>query len=208
MSESLPEDIRGEHVPQPEARPPVLPPVQDTAPADPAAHSLSDEDELSAGANVGGFTLQQDSGGMTGTAERIGTVVGNAQREAQRQMRRGLELVRRPTGRPLAEITSEAEEHANQIARDAIDRASHVLHDIEDKVSDARREAVHKLDEWSDTAGERFQQFRSQARRALSNSSTRAKEFADAYPLQTIAAVAGVCFALGAALRFRRSHRG
>jgi ElaB/YqjD/DUF883 family membrane-anchored ribosome-binding protein len=208
MFESLPEDTQGEHVPQPEARPPVSPPVQDTAPVDPEEQSFSHEDESGAEVTVGGFTLQQGGGGMTGTAERIGTAVGNAQREAQRQVRRGLELVRRPTGRPITEITTEVEEHVSQIAIDTIDRASHVLHDIEEKVSEARREAVHKMDEWSDTAGERFQQLRSQARRALSNSNARAKELADAYPLQTIAAIAGVCFALGVALRFRRSHRG
>ena len=208
MFESWPEDTQGAHVPQPEARPPVSPPVEHTVPVDPAKRSFCKEDESSAEAAAGGFTQEHGGGEITGTAVRIGTVVGNAQRQAQHQVRRGLELVRRPTGRPITEITAEAEEHANQIAREAIDRASHVLHDIEEAVSDARREAVDRLDEWSDTAGERFEHFRRKVRSALSSSSARAKALADAYPLQTIAAIAGVCFAVGVALRFRRSHRG
>jgi ElaB/YqjD/DUF883 family membrane-anchored ribosome-binding protein len=203
MSESLPEDAHGEIIPQPEARPPVSPPVQGAAPAwpDPVEESFPVEGKRASGF---GFTLQQGGGGMTGTAERIGTAVGRA----QRQMRRGLELVRRPAGLQLADSTSGAEANVSQIARDTVDRASRVVHEIEGRVSDARRQAAHRLDGWSDTAQERFQQLRGQARRALSRSGARAQELAKAYPLQTIAAVAGISFALGVALRIRRSGRG
>jgi ElaB/YqjD/DUF883 family membrane-anchored ribosome-binding protein len=80
---------------------------------------------------------------------------------------------------------------------------------IEEEVSGARRQAVLKLDDWSEKAGEHLHQLRLQARAAFSRTRTRTQELADAYPLQTIAAIAGVCFALGVTLRFsRRSHRG
>jgi ElaB/YqjD/DUF883 family membrane-anchored ribosome-binding protein len=64
------------------------------------------------------------------------------------------------------------------------------------------------MDEWSEQADEHFQQIRREVNSVLSLTRERAQEFAHEYPLQTIAASAGVCFALGMALRIRRLHRG
>jgi ElaB/YqjD/DUF883 family membrane-anchored ribosome-binding protein len=149
------------------------------------------------------FTLEHaGQSGMSGTAERIGTAVGTA----QRQMRRGLELVRRPAGRQVG--LTELGERTNQLAYEAADRASRMMEDLEEEVSDVRQQAARRLDEWSELAGERLQEFRLRVRSALSRTRERAKEIADTYPLHTIAAIAGVCFVLGMALRLRRSHRG
>jgi ElaB/YqjD/DUF883 family membrane-anchored ribosome-binding protein len=64
------------------------------------------------------------------------------------------------------------------------------------------------MDEWSEVAGERFQELRRELSSALSTYRERAQQLAEEYPLQTIAAIAGAGFALGVALRIRRSHRG
>ncbi len=205
MSEALSDDMQG--LPEPDARPPVAPPVEGTAPAfpDPAEQPLPMKREIESEEAARVF-FSEDEGhtGMTGTAERIGAVVGNA----QRKVRRGLELVRRPTGTQIAAVAMDAEERATQLAHIGIDRASQMMEDIGEEVSDARRQAAHKLDEWSKEAGERLQRFRLNAQRAFANSRARAEELGDAYPLQTIAAAAGLCFVLGVALRMRRSHRG
>jgi ElaB/YqjD/DUF883 family membrane-anchored ribosome-binding protein len=130
---------------------------------------------------------------MSETAERLGSVMGTA----HRQMRRGLELVR---SHPAA--------NAEQLAHEGIDRASRAMQQLEEEVYDVRRQAALKLDELSEQAEARFQQLRLQVIGAFSRSRERAEEVAARYPLQTIAAVAGVCFALGVTLRFRRPHRG
>jgi hypothetical protein len=214
MSDAMQENAQGPDAPEPDARPPVSPPVQGTAPAweDPAPESLSSQpppaDQLALEAHareaLHGFSVEQGGrGGITNTAERIGSAVGNAQRE----VRRRLELVRRP--HESSNIAGEAVERASHAAREGVDRAARMMAGIEEEVSGARRQAVVKLDTWSEQAGERFQQLRQQARVAFARTQVRARELADAYPLQTIAAVAGICFAVGLTLRFsRRSHRG
>ncbi len=205
MSEALPDDVQG--LPEPDARPPVAPPVQGTAPAfpDPSEQPLPIKSEIESEETAHVFSLEEEGHtGMTGTAERIGAVMGSA----QRQMRRGLELVRRPAGSQIAAITMDAEERATQLAHIGMDRASQMIEDIGEEVSDAGRQAAYKLDEWSKEVGERFQKFRLEAKRKLATSRGRAQELGDTYPLQTIAAAAGVFFVLGVALRMRRSHRG
>ncbi len=58
-------------------------------------------------------------------------------------------------------------------------------------------------------AVERLELFRSRISNSFSRSRERAQRLVAVYPLQTMAAIAGICFAAGAALRLgRRSHRG
>jgi ElaB/YqjD/DUF883 family membrane-anchored ribosome-binding protein len=187
--------------------------VQGIAPAwvDPAEQSALSEQpafEAEAEGSVHGLTLERGGrNGIAGTAERIGSAVGSA----QRQMRRGLELVRRPAsqiGAASSAMATETAERANQIAQEGANRASHVFEDIKDEIADSRQQAAHRLEQWSEETGKRLQQLRYRARRALSRSQERVRELADAYPLQTIATVAGVCFAFGVALRLRRYRRG
>jgi ElaB/YqjD/DUF883 family membrane-anchored ribosome-binding protein len=141
---------------------------------------------------------------MTGTAERIGYAVGTC----QRQMRRGLELVRRPGRGPIVFPSTSAAERANQLVGEEAERAAHWAQRSSEEVVELRRQTAQKMDEWSEVAGERFQQFRRELSSALSLYRERTQQFAEEYPLQTIAAVAGACFAFGVALRIRRSHRG
>lgn len=213
MYEALPDNEQDPTVPEPEARTPVSPPMDGMAsarvdPAEPFSPGersafLEKPEDF-----VHGFTLERGGrNGIAGTAERIGSAVGSA----QRQVRRGLELVRRPAsqiGAASSAAAADAADRATQIAHEGVDRASRAIEDIKIEISESRRQAARRLDQWSEQAGERFQQLRYEARRALSHSRVRVQETADAYPLQTIAAVAGVCFVLGAVLRLRRSHRG
>lgn len=204
MSDALPDSAQAPPNSEPEARPPVPPPLPGMVPAwvDPAEQSLPVQDNVDARATPRRLTLEPGGrSSITGTAERIGTAVG----VAQRQVRRGLQLVRSPQ---MASATADAEERASQIAHDGMNRVSRVMEDFGEEVSDFQQQAARRLDEWSDDAGKRFQELRRRARTALYGSRKRAQEIADAYPLQTIAAIAGVCFALGVALRLGRSHRG
>jgi ElaB/YqjD/DUF883 family membrane-anchored ribosome-binding protein len=213
MSDALPDNAQGPITPDPDTRPPVSPPLQGIAPAwvDPGEETAPSEQpagDAEVQESMHGFTLERGGrNGIAGTAERIGSAVGSA----QRQMRRGLELVRRPAsqiGAASSAVAAETTERANQIAQEGADRASQVFDDIKDEILDSREQAARKLDEWSERTGERLQQFRYRALHALSRSQERVQQFAEAYPLQTIATVAGVCFAFGVALRLRRSHRG
>jgi hypothetical protein len=211
MSEPLPEDSQGPAIPEPEARSPVSLPVQGTAPAwDDSSQQLPDGEqpahETGPREFVHAFGLQRE-GGITSTAERIGSAVGNAQRE----VRRRLELVRRAPGALLFSSSggvAEAAEHASQLAREGVEHASHVVQEIEEEVFDFRKQVAHKLDELSALAEGRVLEFRRQVRDELFRSRERVRELADRFPLRTIAGIAGVCFALGVALRFRRYRRG
>lgn len=147
---------------------------------------------------------QTSAGGMAGTAERIGSAVGSA----QRQLRRGLELVR-PATQPILFPSQGAENHAaervEQAARESADWDSVMALEI----ADVRHEAADQLDAWSEEAVEHLEHLRSTISDVFSQTRQRARRFVAVYPLQTIAAIAGVCFAAGLALRLgRRSHRG
>jgi ElaB/YqjD/DUF883 family membrane-anchored ribosome-binding protein len=217
MSDPLPEDPHGQP-PETEARAPIDPSVQGTVPAwddavgsaDPTHEQLvmeararqalraaalrdeaSAEEPLEAGA---GFTVERGGrSAMAETAGKIGTAVGSAHRE----VRRRLELVRRPAR--AVEFPSAAE---------LADSSARMMREIDTEVADVRKQAARKLDDWSGQADEHFQQLRRDAQQALKRSSRRARELAEAYPLQTIAAVAGTFFLIGVALRLGRSRRG
>jgi hypothetical protein len=202
MSDAWPDGGKKATGPESDARSPVVPPLRSTIPAfdDPSVERLHSAESLERNAIEEGARKALlefvSRGHMRGTAERLGNAVGSA----QRQMRRGLELVRRPTANPAAA--------AEQFTQEASDRAARLMEDIEEEVNEMRRQAALKLDKMSDQAGEQFQQLRLRARTALARSRERAEQIADRYPLQTIAAAAGVCFVFGVALRLRRSHRG
>jgi len=198
MSEALPEDPQKPSIPEPEARSPVSPPVQNTAPTtdDTAGHS-SDAEPLAqdvVGTQTRGFTVQR-GGRMAGTAERIGIAVGTAKRE----VRRRLELVRRPQDPILS-----AETRAHQLTDEDVDRGSRMVQEIEDEVTRLRDTTAHKMEDWLVMAERSVMQLRHDARRAI----VEVRKTADKFPLQTIGAISGVCFALGFALRFRRPRHG
>ncbi len=93
--------------------------------------------------------------------------------------------------------------------QEILDRAASTLQEIGTEVADIRHLAARRLDEWSEEAEQRFQQVRREMSTALPRIRARARQFTDQKPLQTIAAIAGVGFALGIALRLRkRSRRG
>ncbi len=215
MSEVPSDDPHDPRAPESGARPASSSPAQNISPAwESAGPSLHTGDsaaqQKAAASNATGFTLEHGNrSSMTGTAERIGGAVGSA----QRQLRRGLELVRKPAAQPGFSSSSEAEQdEAGRVyhaVREGVERASVMAETIVEKAGDARQRAAQQLDEWSEEAGERFQLFRSEISSALSRSRERAKRLVGVYPLQTIAAMAGICFAAGVALRLsRRSHRG
>jgi len=185
MSEAVPGGPRDPSVPESEAQPHLPPSTQRT--------SLMQE---SSG--------QTSAGGMAGTAERIGSAVGSA----QRQLRRGLELVR-PATQPILFPPAGAERHAaeraERAAREGADWASVVAQEI----ADVRQEAADQLDAWSEEAVEHLEQLRGAISDVFPQTRQRARRFVATYPLQTIGAIAGVCFAAGMAFRLgRRSHRG
>jgi ElaB/YqjD/DUF883 family membrane-anchored ribosome-binding protein len=224
MFDPLPEDPQAPEFSESEARAPVSPPVQGTAPAwddeigattpsqdqlllEARARQALREASLHDGANpkgeeeplssfaYQGFTVQRGGRStMAETAERIGTAVGTAERE----VRRRLELVRHPA-RSIEFPT----------AAELADRGAHMMEEIDADVADVRRKAARKLEDLSEQAEERFQHLRRQARTVFWRSGLRAQEVAEKYPLQTIAAIAGTFFMIGIALRLvRRSHRG
>lgn len=199
MSDALPNNQQNS-TPEPEARPAVSHPVQGIAPAwedPPVAHFIEDNAPAApAGASEGerrsarGLTLERGGrSGMTGTAERIGSAVGTA----QRQMRRGLELVRGGGHSSAVDTASTVEGAADA---------------LEEQVTELRRQSAERIDEWSAQAGERLRPLRRELSSMLSLLRERAQQLGDEYPLQTIGAIAGACFVLGVALRIGRSHRG
>lgn len=195
MSEVMPND-QGSPDPNSEARPSVSPRVEGITPAwEPAERVPASEplDPQVVEAARGLFLEQGSRSGMTSTAERIGSAVGSA----QRQVRRGLQLVRR--------LPSAGSEHAAQMEQEILDRAARTLQEMGVEAADVRHQAARRLDEWSGEAERRFQQ----ACAALPRLRTQAQKFADEKPLRTIGVAAGVGFVLGVALRIkRRSHRG
>ncbi len=199
MSEVLPND-QGSSDSVSEARRSVSPRVEGVTSAWEPAEGVPPSESLDpkvVEAARGLFLEQGGRNAMTGTAERIGSAVGSA----QRQVRRGLQLVRR--------LPSSGSEHAAQMEQEVLDRAAKTLRDIGAEAADIRHQAARRLDEWSGEAEEQFQQFRRRMSAALPRLRAQAQKFADEKPLQTIGAAAGTCFVLGVALRIRRrSHRG
>jgi hypothetical protein len=144
---------------------------------------------------------------MAGAAESIGSAVGSA----QRQLRRGIELVRRPAAaRPLVFPFSENEISAvERAAREGEEWASLMAQELVEKAADARHQVASQLDAWSEEAVERLELVRGRIGNLFSRSRERAQRFVAVHPLQTVAAIAGICFAAGVALRLGgRSHRG
>jgi hypothetical protein len=193
--EALFDDSQGPLAPEPDARSRISPPVHGIAPAwEPIEHAPAIQPapiERHVIDAARGLSLEPDEhrSAMSGTAERIGSAVGSA----QRQMRRGLELV------------SSKAAHLSHEERQRLQNAASTLHDIGGEVDGIR----HHLGQWSAEAGERLVQIRSEISSAPSRWRARGQQFAAQYPLQTIAAIAGVSFAAGVALRLsRRSHRG
>jgi hypothetical protein len=201
MSEALSDDAQNPVAPEPDPRfreslskgvAPAWEPLDQTPPIDP--HSL--EPYVIEAAR--GFSLEREfqpesRNGISGTAERIGNAVGSA----QRQMRRGLTLVSSGAAR-LSQI-----EHENLL------RAAGACEELGGEFAGMGHKAARRLDEWSAEAGERLLRIRSDMLSASSNLRARGRHLAARYPLQTIAAIAGVSFAAGVALRLgRRSRRG
>jgi hypothetical protein len=129
---------------------------------------------------------------MADTCERIGKAMGSA----QRQVSRGLHLVR--GGRVLGFPGSRSSDGvAKPTATPNAEDAASVLRSLEEEAADAGHEAARQLGEWRNRAAERLERLRCQVLALV-----------DAHPLETIAAIAGACFALGVAIRLRRSHHG
>jgi len=215
MSEALSDDAKNPTAPDPDARyrgsPPGFTPAWEPVEQSPsvsvppierhvmeAARGLSlepEEIEARSGARVLAFGFEENEGRnvISGTAERIGAAVGSA----QRQVRRGLQLV------------SSGAAQLSHIERDRLHRAADTLHGFGGEVVGVGRQTARRLDQWGGEAGEHLQQFCHEMSGVPSRWRARLQQTADRYPLQTIAAIAGVSFAVGVALRLgRRSRRG
>jgi ElaB/YqjD/DUF883 family membrane-anchored ribosome-binding protein len=222
MSQAWPDDSDDLTVPEPDARPPVSPHVQGMTPsgedpgsrlppAVPPAHPSNPADAVPVPTpEHRGFIVQPGGrNAITGTAQRIGSAVGTA----QRQVRRGLELVRPTARHGGAAASGSAIGHAEQAhppEQDPDDLASRMIQAIEEEVAEVRRHATFRLGQFSEfgeLAGDRLQQLRGRLRDALSRSRLRARQLAAEHPLQTIAAIAAIGFAFGFALRLRSSQR-
>jgi ElaB/YqjD/DUF883 family membrane-anchored ribosome-binding protein len=198
MSEPLSDDAQNPSAPDSNAQRQVSHPAQGIAPAwepievSPIQPPVLERHVIEA---ARGLSLEPEirSGAAERTAERIGSAVGSA----QRQMRRGLELV------------SSGAAHLSHVERESRHIAAGTLQDIGGEVSGIGQKAARGFDKWSELAEERIQQLRSDMSDAPSRLRARVQQAAAQYPLQTIAAIAGVSFAVGVALRLtRRSHRG
>lgn len=156
--------------------------MSETFPNDPLESALPDE------------TVRVQRGGrdtMIDTAERIGNAVGTA----QRQVRRGLELVRNPKGHGHAADFPGESGYSAQTAERPRDMWREV---IAEQYADAKQRASVQLEQWRAQASERTQKLRSDT-----------KDYAEAHPMPTIGAIAAAGFLLGFALRrSKRSHRG
>lgn len=202
MSEAQPDDVQNPLTPEPDPRFRESPPAQGYAPAwEPLDHTPSTEPpviephviEAARGLSLERPALPEARSSITGTAERIGSAVGSA----QRQVRRGLTLVYSGAA------------HLSHMEHENLQRAAGAVEEIGGEVADMGHQAARRLDQWSAEAGERLQRIRLQMTGAPSRLRTRGQQLAAQYPLQTIAAIAGVSFAAGVALRLsRRSRRG
>lgn len=128
---------------------------------------------------------------MIETAERIGSAVGTA----QRQVRRGLELVRHPQSQDQGRAADSAVEayQSEQTAQRPPDMWREV---ISEQIADARLRAAKQIEQLRTQASTRAQKLR----RDTIN-------YAETHPLQTIATIAAAGFVLGFALRARKGSR-
>jgi hypothetical protein len=152
-----------------------------------------------------GFTVQPGGRNAIATAQAIGSAMGTA----QRQMRRGLELVQplaRRVGLPFSGSTADQYGQAGFLELEGPDLVSRMMRAFEDEVAETRRQAARRLDQLSGFAGERLQQFRGRVSDDFSRSRLRARQLSAEYPVPIAAALAGISFACGIALG-RRSRR-
>lgn len=143
-----------------------------------AKRGAEDSGQALADAEHHGFTIQ--TGGrntIAGTAERIGRAAGTA----QRQVRRGIELVR-----PAAS-TGGGTSNARQKELDAEAKARH--------------DDAHRIGELSEFAAERLLLLREQLQDAVSRSRRATRRMVTEHPGPILAALAGLCVALGVGLR-------
>ncbi len=153
--------------------------------------SFSDSDDAKRGAQDSGevpahhgFTIQ--TGGrkaIADTAERIGRAAGTA----QRQVRRGMELVR-----PAASTGGGTPSYTG------------AMPDAEAK---ARPGDAHRMGGLSEFAAERLLLLRQQLQDAVSRSRRATRRMVTEHPGPTLAALAGLCVALGVGLRVSRPGR-
>jgi len=148
-----------------------------------AKRGAQDSGEAPAHAERHGFIIQ--TGGrkaIADTAERIGRAAGTA----QRQVRRGMELVR-----PSASTGG----------------TSYNTRAMPDAEAKARHDDAHRT-ELSESAAERLRLLREQLQDAVSRSRQATRRMVTEHPMPTLAALAGLCVALGVGLRVSSSgHR-
>jgi hypothetical protein len=169
--------------------------------APPPAHTIDP-------ANHHGFTIQQGGrNAVAGAAERIGRLAGTA----ERQIRRGFELVRPFTASTGGRISSYGDAigsvgHSNALEQERDELGARMMENFEEEVAEVRHEAGHIFDELGElreVAGERLMQVRERLHETISRSRRAAAE----HPVQTLAALAGFCFAFGLALRGGSTRR-
>jgi hypothetical protein len=151
--------------------------------SDDARRGAQDSGQAASHAEHHGFTIQ--TGGrntIADTAERIGRVAGTA----QRQVRRGIELVR-----PAAS-TGGGTSNARQKEMDAEAKARH--------------DDAHRIGELSEFAAERLL-LREQLQDVVSRSRRATRRMVTEHPGPILAALAGLCVALGVGLRVSSPSR-
>jgi hypothetical protein len=132
-----------------------------------------------------GFTVQ--AGGrpaIAETAERLGRAAGTA----ERQVRRSLELVR-PAGGCFGQ--------GHALPQEPDEMAAHTVGD----------EAAHAFGGLSELTAAQVQRLREQLQDGVARSRMAARRLVSEHPVQTLAAVAGFCVALGVGLSVSGSRR-
>jgi ElaB/YqjD/DUF883 family membrane-anchored ribosome-binding protein len=144
-----------------------------------------------------GFSVRP-GGNAKAAAERIGSAVGSA----ERQVRRGLELVRPYARRAGFPFYGSEIGQPGSLEQEGLNLASRMMQAFEEEVAATRRQAA----QIGTRVEARIEQFRDSVRDAVSRTGVRTRELAQEHPVETIAAIAGVCFACGVALG-RKSNR-
>lgn len=152
-----------------------------------------------------GFTVQAGgSHSMAGTAERIGRAAGSA----QRQVRRGLELVRPAASTasraPAYTYASGSAGHSNALEQERDEVAARTM---EDEIAEVRHEAAHRIGQIGEEAAESLLQAGERLQNAISRSRQATRQLVMDYPVQTVAALASFCVVFGVTLCVRGSSR-